>query len=122
MEALEKQNAAFESQSAMDFKHKSALICQLTTTLVSVLAVDRDASVSEALKKTHVLLHAFEILRDFLVNGSRSRMDPRIVAGFNAVAPRASEMSEMFSTSLKNILDKLRTQRNGVSAFEKLIL
>lgn len=122
LEALEKQNAAFESQSAMDFKHKSALICQLTTTLVSVLAVDRDASVSEALKKTHVLLHAFEILRDFLVNGSRSRMDPRIVAGFNAVAPRASEMSEMFSTSLKNILDKLRTQRNGVSAFEKLIL
>jgi len=113
LEALEIQSTAFESQSAMDFKYKPALICQLTTTLVSVLAVARvDGAIGDALKKSHAItLSTYQSLRDYLDGGNS---DARVVASFKTAVPLVNKA--IFDTSLNNIVASLLATQPSLSA------
>jgi len=108
LELLENQNAALESQTATDFKYKAALVCQLTSTLVSVFTTvptEGEASVCDSLKRTPVLLAAFQSARAYLYDVDDCKIDPRIRKGFKSATPAID--GDVFAVSLRNIIAML---------------
>lgn len=108
LELLENQNMALESQTATDFKYKAALVCQLTSTLVSVFTTvptEGEASVRDSLKRTPVLFAAFKSARTYLYDVDDCKIDLRIRKGFKSATPAIDE--DVFAVSLRNIIAML---------------